>query len=477
MLPPMTEYSLTSLHFSSPPSFEFMLSPLWILAIGVAVVLVTILWLRLNAFLGLIVAALAVSLLTTGLVAESAENVTLEFGVYAGKIGIAIALAAVIGSLLVASGAADRIVDASLRVFGESRGAGAMAASGFVLSVPVFFDTVFYLLFPLARSMYRRTGKYYLRYLLAIGAGGAVTHTMVPPTPGPLTMAENIGVDIGLLMLVGGVVSVPMTITGLAFAAWRDKQMTREIEIDADNETSSHIDDQRQPSLILAALPILIPVALIASPPLLKPQIGELPPAMMLLANPNIALLLSAIMALGVYCWVRRPTRSDVSKLLEHAIVSAGAIVLITAAGGAFGVMLKQAGVGPAIQGLFETESTSLGFAMLWVAFFMTSLIKCAQGSTTVALTTGSAIVGAMLKGAELSIHPVYFCTAIGSGAMITSWLNDSGFWLFCRMGHLTEEEGLTTWVPLTALMGVAGMATTVLLASIWPGVPATTGP
>lgn len=447
-----------------------MLSPLWILLIGVAVVLVTILWLRLNAFLGLIVAALVVSVLSSGVTAKAAEDVAIGFGNTAGGIGIAIALAAVIGSLLVASGAADRIVEASLKLFGESRGAGAMAASGFVLSVPVFFDTVFYLLFPLAKSMYRRTGRSYLRYLLAIGAGGAVTHTMVPPTPGPLFMADKLGVDVGLLMLVGGVVSVPMTLTGLAFAAWRDRRMTREIELD-DIELASSAEQRKRPNLFLAGLPIMLPVGLIAAPEFLEPQVGEFPAWMTFLANPNVALLLSAISALCVYWWVQRPTRSEVSVLIEQAVVSAGGIVLITAAGGAFGKTLREAQVGDAIQELFQSDSSSMGFTMLWIAFFMTSLIKCAQGSTTVAITTGSAMVAAMLQDAELSIHPVYFCTAIGSGAMITSWLNDSGFWLFCRMGRLTEEEGLTTWVPLTALMGVAGMATTLVLASVWPGV------
>ncbi|MCO6047295.1 GntP family permease [Aeoliella sp. ICT_H6.2] len=452
-----------------------MLHPLWILAIGVVVVLVTILWLRLNAFLGLIIAALTVSLLTPGEPADNVASVAAALGNTTAGIGIAIVLAAIIGSLLVASGAADRIVEASLKLFGESRGAGAMAASGFVLSVPVFFDTVFYLLFPLARSMYRRTGRCYLRYLLAIGAGGAVTHTMVPPTPGPLLMADNIGVDVGLLMLVGGVVAVPMTLTGLAFAAWRDRRMTREIEIDDDLPDVDPEKSAGRPGLLVSMLPILIPILFISLPAVLGERLDELPgwlPSVLrLLADKNVALLMALFAALAVYCVVRRPRRQDVAQLVEHSVVSAGSIVLITAAGGAFGGMLKQADVGPAIQGLFESHTSSAGFVMLWIAFFMTSLIKCAQGSTTIALVTGSSMVGAMLQGTEIALHPVYFCTAIGSGAMITSWLNDSGFWLFCRMGHLTEEEGMTTWVPLTALMGVAGMATTVLLASIWPGV------
>jgi GntP family gluconate:H+ symporter len=449
-----------------------MLSPLLVLAIGIGVVLVMLLVFRLNAFLGLITAAFVVGFLSeeVQIIRPAATLVAEEFGKTAASIGIAIGLAAIIGSCLVASGAADRIVEMFLAIFGEKRGAGALAASGFLLAVPVFFDTVFYLLFPLARSMYQRTGKHFVRYLLAIGAGSAVTHTMVPPTPGPLLMADTIGVDVGLLMLVGGVVSIPMTLTGLAFAAWRDRRMTRTILFD-DLASQQSAENRPRPGLALSLLPIVLPVTMIASGPVVGAFIDPLPPVMQVLADKNVALLAATFVALAVYWIVVRPTRHDSTKLVEESVLSAGIIVLITAAGGAFGGMLKHAGVGPAIESLLGSDAPLSGFATLWLAFAMTSLIKCAQGSTTVAIITGSSMVAAMIADQQLALHPVYLCTAIGSGAMITSWLNDSGFWLYCRMGHLTEEEGLTTWVPLTSLMGVAGMATTLLLATLWPGV------
>src|SRR5690606_16053829 len=132
-------------------------------------------WLRLNAFLALISAAMIVSLLAPGPVGERMTRVATAFGTTAGSIGIVIALAAIIGRFMMASGAADRIVYAFHRLLGPNRGAEALTASGFVLSIPVFFDTVFYLLVPLARSMYRRQGRHYLQFLLAIGAGGTVT--------------------------------------------------------------------------------------------------------------------------------------------------------------------------------------------------------------------------------------------------------------------------------------------------------------
>ena len=448
-----------------------MVAPLWILAIGIAIVLISIVALRLNAFVGLITAAVVVSFLSPGEIDDKAARVATAFGDTAAGIGIAIVLAAVIGNCLIASGAADRIVQAFLALFGESRGAGAMATSGFVLSVPVFFDTVFYLLFPLAKSMYRRTGRHYLRYLLAIGAGGAVAHTMVPPTPGPLLMAEELNVNVGVLMLAGCAVGVPMTLSGLVFAAWRDRRMTLELEPLAEQPTELDSQNDLRPNLFVALLPILVPIVMIAAGPIGTAFLANPPAVLNVIADKNLALLVAAFVALAILVATQRPTRKQVADLVQDAVVGAGSIVLITAAGGAFGGMLKLAGVGPAIEKMFTSDTSGGGFAMLWLAFGIASLMKCAQGSTTIALVTASGMVAAMQQGMTPTFHPVYLCTAIGSGAMITSWMNDSGFWIFCRMGRLTEREGLTTWSPIMAIMGVTGMAATLIFATLWPAV------
>ena len=201
------------------------MSPLLILAIGVAVVLGMIIVFRINAFVALITAAMVVSLLAPGEVGSKIGRVADAFGRSAGAIGIVIALAAVIGQCMMDSGAADRIVRTFLKVLGEKRAPLALMGSGFVLAVPVFFDTVFYLLVPLARSLYRRTNKNFLLYIMAISAGGAITHTLVPPTPGPLLMASTLGVDIGLMILVGAVIAVPASLAGIMFSMIIDRVM------------------------------------------------------------------------------------------------------------------------------------------------------------------------------------------------------------------------------------------------------------
>ncbi len=203
------------------------LLPLIALLVGVITVIGLIIVVRLNAFVALTIAAMVVAMMATTesltqypedlatirgevwsdsqiekfVASNAAERVAKGFGGAAGGIAIVIALAAIIGKCLMDSGAADRIVRSFLKALGQKGAPVALLSSGFVLSIPVFFDTVFYLLVPLARSLWRSTRKNYMLYILAIGAGAAITHTLVPPTPGPLAMAENLGVDLGMMIM------------------------------------------------------------------------------------------------------------------------------------------------------------------------------------------------------------------------------------------------------------------------------------
>src|SRR6266540_2513466 len=235
------------------------MNPALILLVGMATILGAILLLRLNAFLALIIAAIVVSLLAPGEPAVKIARVAEGFGRTAGTVGIVIALAAITGQAMLGSGAADRIVNGFLALLGEKRGATALCATGYVLSIPVFFDTVFYLLVPLARSMYGRTNRNYLKYLLAIAAGAGATHTLVPPTPGPLAVAGTLGVDLGTMVLVGLVVALPAAAMGLLFAGWVDRRMPVEPQASAAAPAATEL----LPGLVPSLLPIVLPVLLI----------------------------------------------------------------------------------------------------------------------------------------------------------------------------------------------------------------------
>lgn len=446
--------------------------PILILLVGMATVLGAIILFRVNAFLALIGAAIVVSLLAPGDAATRITRVAEAFGRTAGSIGIVIALAAIIGKMMMESGAADRIVKFFLALLGEKRGAAALTGTGFVLAVPVFYDTVFYLLVPLARSMYARTGRHYLKYIMAIAAGGVATHTLVPPTPGPLAVAGVLGIDLGAMILVGLSVAIPAAAAGLLYAGWADRRM----EVTPQAELLAADDDAARPlpSLFASLLPIVLPVLLISSNTIATSVSAQNPAWLPLvsytsvLGNANLALLLSAMLATWTYRQQRKPQRGQTGDVVETALMSGGVIILITAGGGAFGAMLQAAQIGPAIQEAFGTAPGS-GLLYLFLAFAVASVMKIAQGSSTVAMITTAGMLAALVSGATLPFGKVYIATAISSGSLVGSWMNDSGFWIFSKMGGPSEVETLKSWTPLLAVVGGTAMAMTVVLAVVLP--------
>ena len=493
--------------------------PFVVLAVGIAVVLGAIVAARVNAFLALLTAALVVSFMAgggspgaTGAVTDPVTRVVAGFGATATAIGIVIALAAVIGEAMMRSGAADRIVRMFLGVLGEKRGGTAMMGSGFVLSIPVFFDTAFYLLVPLARSLYRTTGRHYLKYLTAIAAGGVATHALVPPTPGPLFVANVFDVNLGVMIAMGIVVAFPAAVVGLAYGALLDRRQPIVPSWAAPEEAATTaappLDESALPGLWISLLPIVLPVLLITGDAVVKTLAhGDLmaarPEARLLggdaltrallqaadegnapaaayrwtrvLGNPNFALFLSALIALLTLWRQRRRLAVPISEIVETALMSGGVIILITAAGGAFGAVLREAGLGDAIRGLAEARMAGGSRALLTslpllaLCFTVAAVIKFAQGSSTTAMIVTSGMIVAMIEPAALAFHPVYLALSIGAGSLVGSWMNDSGFWIFARMGGLTEVETLRSWTPVLAIVGAVAFVMTLVLAWLVP--------
>ena len=438
--------------------------------------------LKMNAFIALITSAVVVSLLAPGDLAEKISRVAEAFGNTAGSIGIVIALAVVIGKCMMDSGAADRIVRAFLSVLGEKRSSTALMASGFVLSIPVFFDTVFYLLVPLARSMHRRTKKHYLKYAMAIVAGGVVTHSLVPPTPGPLIVADNLGIDIGVMIMVGALVALPAAVVGMIFSGYADRRMNIPMRpLGGGLSEPEPLEDHRLPALSLSLLPIILPVLLVSANTIVRTMaegaaedsgLSRAVGITAVLGNVNLAMLISTAIAMWMLKSKRALTNSQLGKVVEMSLMSGGVIILITAGGGAFGAMLKAAQIGPAIENLFasDTGQPTSGLMLLVLGAFIAVLMKIAQGSTTVAMITSSAMIGSMITSTQtLGYHPVYLAAAIGGGSMVGSWMNDSGFWIFVKMSGLTEAEGLKTWTPLLSIVGFTSIVVSLLLALILP--------
>jgi len=449
--------------------------PILVLVLAIAVVFVLIIKLRINAFIALICAAMAVGILSPLVpLGQVMPEVASAFGRVCGNIGIGIALAALIGQCLMESGAADKITRVFVRVMGGKHPSVSLLGSSYVLAVPVFFDTVFYLLVPLARAMRVRTGKNYLLFLMSIGAGGAVTHSMVPPTPGPLAMAATLGVDLGMMILVGAMVGVPMSFAGWCFSIYRDRQLdlplreTPGLTLKELEELARQHDD-KLPSFAMAMLPIVLPVLLITSHTIAMAVYGNTQPQLTnitgFLGNPNFALLVAAAISLYLLAHQRGYSLSELARPVETALASGGLIILITAGGGAFGGMLVLAQVGKTLGDM----SQAWGIPLLMLSFLLAALLKMAQGSGTVAMITVSSIVAPMVLASPPPFHVVYVACAIGSGSLVGSWMNDSAFWIYKQMSGLTEVEALKTWTPLLVVLGVTGYVVTQIAAILMP--------
>ncbi|MCO6456775.1 MAG: gluconate permease [Pirellulaceae bacterium] len=598
---------------ASADRFQREVFPLITLVVGIATVLGLIIVLRVNAFIALISAAMLVSLLAPGDVSDKIGRVATAFGSTAGGIGIVIALAAVIGKCMLDSGAADRIVRAFTRVLGEKQAPLALMGSGYFLAIPVFFDTVFYLLVPLARSLHKRTGRQYLKYILAIAAGGAITHSLVPPTPGPLLMASTLNVDLGLMIMVGAIVALPASLGGVIYAHVAERLMRTPMRSLGSEPEPEPLADEKLPPLAVAVLPVLLPVLLISTNTILttladlqpttriavesvpdwdafqqrlrQAAMGQQPAGVQrlwnvlpdstrdllatagtltaadrqqvaddlnqillrkdfydeaafagaplsdttkgllnqnrsrmrqavlqrmnrllleeslnagettlltphqwltprrwwaetsdLFGNANLALLLSTVIALVMLARQRGLTRNEVAHVVETSLMSGGVIILITSGGGAFGAMLQAARIGDAIQSVFGGLAGSgggSGLAFLLLGFLLASVLKVAQGSGTVSMIVGSSMMAAIVGPDQLGFHPVYLAMAIGAGSMVGSWMNDSGFWIFAKMGGLTETEALKSWTLLLVFLGIVAFATTVVMALLLPLNPA----
>jgi len=410
------------------------------------------------------------------------EIVAEGFGNTCTGIGILIALAAIIGKCLLDSGAAEKVVRWMLRLVGEKNAPASFVFSSFTLSTPVFFDTVFYLMIPLGKALRLRTGKNYVLYILAIVVGAAVAHSLVPPTPGPLLVAETLHVDIGLMILVGGIVGLLTSLVGFIYALMVSKLIDIPLRESADVsleelEEIAGREDSELPSIWMSLMPIILPVILISGGTIVDTVMGGTPRAEMstamqyvdhffdLFGNKNIAMAISATVAIVILVQQTRTSFEHLADSLQAALASGGVIILITAAGGAFGKSLQQTGVADH----FGDVSGASAPMILGIAFTITALVRVAQGSATVSMITGVGVMGGFAAGVELPFHPVYIALAIGFGSMVLMWMNDSGFWIISKMSGMTEWETLKLVTPLMTVMGVAGLIFTIIGATILP--------
>ncbi len=451
--------------------------PLTVLLIGTLAIVLFIVVLRLHAFIALMLAAILVGILgqtvPEGVNAWvlAVENAMKEFGVTAGKVSFVIAIASVLGIALTESGAAERIVNQLINFFGESRASIALLVSGFILSIPVFFDTVFFLLVPLAIVLAQKTGKNFVLFIMAIGCGAVITHSVVPPTPGPLLMAESLNINMGLSILVGIISGIIPAFVGYKFSLRQNARITV-LPPDFSANQAISIQQPVLPSFGMSMIPILLPLVLIIAASAIQifyPDRNDLvAQGLTFLGNKNIAMFLGLLVALYLWAKHKNLDLKGLGAQMERPLEIAGLIILITAAGGAFGAMIRNTGIGEMIQAM---SANGFSINLIFVAWLMAAVVKFAQGSSTVAIITTAGIMSAIISTATLPFHPIYLYMAIGYGAMVGSWMNDSGFWIVGKLSGMTEKQTLQTWTTLLAVIGIVGGIQALLFSYIFPMV------
>jgi GntP family gluconate:H+ symporter len=330
------------------------------------------------------------------------------------------------------------------------------------LSIPVFFDTVFFLLIPLAITLALKTGKDFVLYVVAIGGGAVIAHTIVPPTPGPLIMAETFGIPLGTVILAGLAAGLIPALTVLVVAKWLNKKLTIPVRVTHEHVTSV----SNPPSLALSLLPILVPLLMISGASIVEAVRGELPGWVAFQGNKNIAMGVGTFLALFIWTRSQKLTSKGLWEAIAKPLEVGGVIILITSAGGAYGAMIQHSGIGKAIS--LATEGSNVPYLLL--AWIIAAAMKIAQGSGTVAMITAAAIMAALLgPDVQLPYHPIYILLSIGFGSLFVSWMNDSGFWVVARMSGFTEREGLQTWTLLLAVLSLVGLTQVLFFSWLLP--------
>jgi len=418
--------------------------------------------LKLHPFLVLLIVAIGIGLLSGLSGEETISAITDGFGSTLGSIGIVIAAGTIIGSLLEKSGATRVIADRIIHWVGKARSALAMSLTGAVVSIPVFCDSGFIILAPLNRSLASEADKSLATYAVALSMGLYATHVFVPPTPGPIAAAGTLQADIGSVILLGLVVTIPVIFTTYLFANYIGSQ----IYIDPDEHhfenNESELPDEK-PGFGTALLPILLPMLLIAlgsvaSLPAKPFGEGWIADSINFLGNPNMALILGVLLAFRT---IQNKTPKVYSDWIGEGLKSAGTIILITGAGGAFGSVLRATNIGD-----FLGQTLAAWNIGIFLPFLIAAALKTAQGSSTVSIITTASIMVPLMPGIGLAsgLRPPLVTLAIGAGAMTVSHANDSFFWVVSQFSGMEVSEAYRLQTLGSAVAGFTGMGMVFLL-------------
>ncbi|QEC53481.1 Gnt-I system low-affinity gluconate transporter [Anseongella ginsenosidimutans] len=446
-----------------------------------AIILLLILVIRFNvhAFLALLVASIAVGVGTGMPVREIFTSIQDGMGSVLGFVAVIVGLGAIFGQLMEASGGAEVMARRLLQWFGEKKSPWALTLTGFIISIPIFLDIGFIMLVTIVYALARKTGKSTLYYGIPLLAGLGVTHTFVPPTPGPVAVAEILNVPLGWVIFFGVIIGIPVAIiAGPVFGKFISKRIMAyppPLEDVPEPDPDEAAGGGKLPSFTVVMTLILLPLLLIMLGTVADILAGDgminaesfWVKAVQFAGHPFSALLMATLGAMYFFGSRMGYNSREVLEIANKSLAPAGLIILVTGAGGMFKEILIDSGVGTA---LAETM-TSLNVPMIVLAYLLALIIRVTQGSATVAMITAAGMVAPALQLMALpDMQNALVVIAIASGATTLSHVNDSGFWLVNRYLYLTEKETLRSWSMMETIISVCGFLLTVLLSMLISG-------
>jgi GntP family gluconate:H+ symporter len=443
------------------------------LIIGIFLLLIMILKTKIHPFPALIISAAVIGIIG-GLPPSSViSSITKGFGGTLGSIGIIIGFGIMMGRIFEISGAAETMARTFIKILGKGKEELALAITGFVVSIPIFCDSGFVVLFPLAKAISKNTKKSIISLGVSLAVGLVITHSLVPPTPGPVGVAGIFEVSVGSMILWGIVLAIPMLFVGLAYANWLGKKYyqipdeTGEGWIRTSPSKVTYTDlgkaDKNLPSPFISFAPIIVPIILILLQNVSKLLniTGTFKEVISFLGSPVIAVgigLLIAIYGLG-----RKTNRKEFLSELEKGIKSAGIIIFVTGAGGALGMVLRDSGIGNVIAE--SISKTSIPAILL--PFIIATLVRFVQGSGTVAMITAASISAPII--ANLDVNPLFAALAASIGSLFFSYFNDSYFWVVNRMMGIEDtKEQIKFWSVTTTLIWATGFVELLIISAIF---------
>ncbi|ANX14138.1 gluconate transporter [Fictibacillus arsenicus] len=431
--------------------------------LGVFALLFLVIRTKLHAFVALLLVSLLVGIAAGMPLNKVIESITNGMGGTLGFVAVVVGLGAMFGQMLEVSGGAERLAQTLVKKFGQDKAQWALTLTGFLVAIPVFFDVGFIILVPIVYGLAKKTGRSLLYYGIPLLAGLAVTHSFVPPTPGPIAVADLLGAELGWVILFGVIAGIPSAIlAGPVFGRYIAKKIHVSVPDYMELEEKQY--DKELPSFAMIASLIFIPLVLILANTVsgvLLEEGNTVRSVLTFLGHPFVALIIATLLAF-YFLGVRRGYSGDeIQSIATKALEPAGIIILVTGAGGVFKQILIDSGVGEVLGDMMAGSA----LPPILLAFLIASIVRVAQGSATVAMVTAAGLISPLidtlgLEGPVLGLIVI----SIAAGATILSHVNDSGFWLVNRYFGLDVKDTLRSWTIMETIIALTGFTVVFVL-------------